>query len=269
MTEENPGFEPMPQSTPGMQPPQTDSDTQMSEPTSLANIFFEPGRTFEWLRNKPKFIMAMLIMIVCTMAFQILFSNKIGDERMRRFVVEQIDKSPRAGQMDAAQKNQAIDLNMTISKYVRYAIPVFVVIAFLIGTLVYWLAAKAVGGNIGFMQTLSVWVYSAFPPTLISMLGNILILFLKEADDIDIASSQRGLIHANPSILFDGKEMPVLTTVISVLDVFAIWGWILAAIGLRVVGKLSTGAAWAVVLISALIGIAFRVFGAFMSGNPN
>ena len=37
---------------------------QMSEAATLGNIFFEPGSTFEDLRRKPRFIMALLIMII-------------------------------------------------------------------------------------------------------------------------------------------------------------------------------------------------------------
>jgi hypothetical protein len=62
--------------------------------------------------------------------------------------------------------------------------------------------------------------------------------------------------------------MPVLATLIGTFDVFFIWGWILAAIGLRITNRLSSGSAWAVVLILGLIGTLFRVIGAFFSGNP-
>ena len=95
------------------------------------------------------------------------------------------------------------------------------------------------------------------------MLANFLILFLKSADEIDISSSQSGLIHANPSFFLD-KGSPVLSAVLATFDLFSIWGWILAAIGLKIVGKISSGAAWGIVLIVALIGVAFRVVAALL-----
>ena len=64
--------------------------------------------------------------------------------------------------------------------------------------------------------------------------------------------------------------MPVLTTVLATFDLFTIWGWILAAIGLRITNRLSSGSAWAIVLIFALIGS--RVKGYWLpvfSGNPS
>ena len=63
----------------------------------------------------------------------------------------------------------------------------------------------------------------------------------------------------------DGKSAPVLTALVATFDLISIWGWIWAAIGLRIVGKISTGAAWAIVLIVALIGVALRVVGALFS----
>ena len=73
--------------------------------------------------------------------------------------------------------------------------------------------------------------------------------------------------QANPSFFIDGKTMPVLATVLGTFDLFLIWGWILAAIGLQKVGKLSGGSAWTIVLILTLIGLTFRVVSALFSGN--
>jgi membrane protein, antimicrobial resistance system len=242
---------------------------EMSEIGTVVNIFFEPGRTFEDLRRKPRFIIAGLIMIALITAFAFVFSAKIGPDAMKRFISQQIDKSPQAAGISPEQRNQSIQLQMTIQSIIRYVLPVFIIIGFLLGALLYWLGAKAMGGEMSFTQSLSVWIYSSLPPTVIGILANFIVLFLKPADQLDIAESQRGLVHANPSFFIDSKAMPVVATLLSVIDLFQIWGWILAAIGLRKVGKLSSASAWTIVFILALIGVAFRVFGAVMSGNPS
>lgn len=258
-------------------PPPEDIETeeeeiapQMSEPATLGNIFLEPGRTFESLRAKPRFIMAGLIIIVLTMAFQMLFVQKLGEERIKRFTVEQLDKNPQIQAMDPQQKEKVVQQSQTINGYIRnFGFPIIMIITFLIGGLAYWLGSNAMGGSSTFLRGLSTWIYASFPPTVVAMVANIIVLFFKSADEIDLAESQRGLVHANPTLFFDGKSMPVLTTLVSLLDVFFIWGLILAALGLRKTGKISSGAAWGIVLILALIGVAFRVVGAFMSGNPS
>lgn len=241
---------------------------QMSEISTVANIFFEPGRVFEDLKRKPRFIIGGIIIALLVTAYTFGLTSKIGEAGIRRAVLEQIEKSPQTSSMSQEQKNSAVEMNLTIQKYTRYAVPIFVFISFLIGGLFYFLGSKAFGGSGGFLHALSVWIYSSIPPTVVAMLANFIVLMLKSADEIDLTASQRGVIHANPGILLDGKAMPVLTTVVSTLDLFMIWGWILAAIGLRITNRLSSGSSWAVVIIIALIGLVFRVIGAFFSGNP-
>jgi hypothetical protein len=246
-----------------------DSETpRMSEVSTLANIFFEPGNTFEDLRRKPRFIMALVLISLLVTAYGLGVYYKVGEAGVRRFITEQIDRNPRTESLSAEQKTGAVDMQMKIQGVVRYAMPVFVAVSLLLGGLLYWLAAKAFGGTGNFLHGLSVFLYSSIPPTVIAMIANFIILAFKSADDIDIAASQRGLVHANPGILLDGKTMPVLATLVGTLDIFMIWGWILAAIGLRITNRLSSSSAWAIVLIFALIGTTFRVVGAVFSGNP-
>ncbi len=242
---------------------------QMSELSTLGGIFFEPGKTFEDLKRKPRFIIALIIMIVLGVSFAFAFKYKVGDEAFKSFALEQINKSPQADNMTPDQKNNAVNINMTVVSAIRYALPVIILIFTALGGLIYWLAAKAFGGNGNFLHGVSVWVYSSFPPTIVSTVANFIILAFKSVDDIDIATSQRGLVQANPGILLDGKAMPVITTIVSVFDLFIIWGWVLASIGLQKTNKISAGSAWAITIILAFISIAFRVVGAYFSGNPS
>jgi hypothetical protein len=238
-----------------------DEPPQMSEVGTLGSIFFEPGATFEDLRRKPRFLLASLIMIVLISAFSVLFIQKIGFEEITRARLEQSSMYQSA----SAEAKQEMVKQQTspVVQYITYgATPIVMIIYFLIGGLIYWLGANAMGGTMTFLRGVSVWVYSSFPPTVVSMLANVLILFLKSVEDIDIASSQSGLIHANPSFFIDTKTSPVLNAILATFDIFFIWGWILAAIGLKIVGKISSGAAWAIVLLVALLNVAFRVIGA-------
>jgi hypothetical protein len=243
--------------------------SEMSEVGTLGSIFFEPGRTFADLKLKPRFIIAGVIIALLVTAYTFSLQYKIGEAGIRRFITEQIDKSPRADSLSPEQKSSAIDMQMTISKYTRYALPIFVFISFFIGGLLYWGASKAFGGTGGYMHAVSVWVYSSFPPAVIGMLANFLVMALKSADEIDLAASQRSLLNANLGFLVDGKASPLLATLLATFDLFSIWGWILAAIGLRITNRLSSGSSWAVVIIIALIGVGFRLIGAVFSGNPS
>jgi hypothetical protein len=236
---------------------------------TVTNIFFEPGRVFEDLRRKPRFIIGTIIIALFVSAYAFGLYYKVGEAGMRRFMVEQVDRNPQTQGMSREDKENAINLQMTIQNYVRYAIPVFVIVSLLIGGLLYFLGSKAFGGDGGFLHSLSVWIYSSIPPTVLGMIASFIVMAIKSADEIDIGASQRGLVNANPSMLIDGKAHPVIATLLGTLDLFMIWGWILAAIGLRVTNRLSSGSAWAIVLIIALIGVLFRIIGSIFSGNPS
>lgn len=241
---------------------------QISEIGSIGTIFIEPESTFKDFLRKPRFIAAGIIIVLLVAAYTFSVAYKVGDAGMRSFITDQINKNPQTDSLTAEQKSGAVELQMTISKYTRFAVPVFVIISFLIGGLLYWLGGKAFGGTGTFMQNVAVWIYSGLPPAIVSVIGSIIVLALKSADDIDLFASQQGMLHANPSFFIDGKAMPVVATILKTFDLFAIWGWILAAIGLAVVNKISKGSAWALVFIFVLIGLGFRLLGAFFSGNP-
>lgn len=250
---------------PSEQIKKVEEEPQMSEVATLGNIFFEPGRTFEDLRRKPRFLMAGVIILVLITLFQVLFIQKVGYERLIR---ARIEASPQTQQLSKEQIDQIIEQQSSpVFKGISYAAaPVVIAIVFLLGGLIYWLGANAMGGSASFLHGLSVWIYSSLPPTLLFVLANIIVLFLKSVDDMDLSSAQSGMVQANPAFFIDAKAQPVLAAVLSSFDLFAIWGWILAAIGLQKIAKISSGAAWAIVLILGLVGITGRVLMAFLFG---
>ena len=239
---------------------------EMSEVGTILNVFMEPGRTFEDLRRKPRFIIGMiLISVIASLAFFGIY-QKLGEDGVRRAINEQFDRNPQAASMPADQRQTMVNVNMTIQKYMPLIVLVIVPIVMFITGLFYFLGAKAFGGNGGFMHAVSVVVYSSIPPAIIGGIASFIVLAVKSADQIDLTSAQRGgLVQANPSMFIDAKAQPVLAAILSSIDVFQIWGWILAAIGLRITNKLSSGSAWAIVIIFALIGILGKVVGAFFS----
>ncbi len=133
---------------------------QMSEAATLGSIFFEPGRTFEDLRRKPRFILAALIMIVLGTTYILLFTNKVGDEGLRRAAAEQLDKNAQTQSLSTEQKQQSIEISMTANRFARYFVPLVIIIALALGGLFYWLGSKAMGGSATFLHGVSAWVYS-------------------------------------------------------------------------------------------------------------
>jgi len=228
----------------------------MSTPQTLANIFFEPTRTFTALRDRPRFLVAALITTLMVGIFSTAFISKVGYENIARARIEASNPDMSPEDMDKAV---AIQSNPII-KTLAYAGPLIgFPIYFALGGLLYLLGVMAMGKSVSFKQAVSVWTYSGYPPLLIAMIANILILFLKSSDTIDPAKDASGLVHANLSLLVDRVANPTIATLLGSFDLFQIFGMVLAAIGLRVVAKMSNGSAWTIVLVLYIVGVLFKV----------
>ena len=58
--------------------PAVSDPPQMSEPSTVVNVFFEPGRVFEDLRSKPRFIIGSVILSLLAGAYIFGLATKVG-----------------------------------------------------------------------------------------------------------------------------------------------------------------------------------------------
>jgi hypothetical protein len=249
-------------------PPETvvpEDPPQMSGVATLGNVFFEPGRVFEDLRRKPRFLIAAIIMSLLITAYSFGLYYKVGESGFRSFYSQTLDKSPQGSSLSGEQRNQTIDLYMTIGTVTRFAMPLLVFLFLFIGGFIYWIGGKAFGGNGTLMHGISTWVYASFPPAVVSMVASYIVLVFKDVDNIDIAASQSGVVHANLGFFIDPKVSPKLFALLGMFDFFLIWGWILAIIGLQKTLRLSATSAWTLTIILAIVSLGFRLLGAAFS----
>ena len=236
----------------------------MSTPESLSGIFFEPGRTFEALRERPRFLVAALISMVLFMSFYLLYMQRIGYENI---VNAEIETRAQKSDLTDEQKQQGRDIQMKpFVKAIRYASPpIGFAIVFAAGAAIYLLGTMLMGKPMSYKQALSVFVYSGLPPLVLIMLANILFLLIRPPDPTDpsqyalVARGLNGLAHANPGAFMGPDANPILATVLSAFDLFAFYGLYLAALGLRKVARLTSGSAWAIVLTIWLLGLIFKL----------
>jgi hypothetical protein len=253
---------PPPYSVPGEPPAPV-----MSEGATLTGIFFEPGSVFESFRARPRFILATVIMVIAFLAFAGTFYRKYGYETVMR---ANIEGSPQADKMSPEQKEKGVQFwTGPIGKAINFAIPILgFPIFFAIGGALYLLGTLAMGKKAGYWQAVSVWVYSSFPPTVITMLLNIVLVFIKPVEGSELVRASRGLVRADLGFLISQPDtMPVLATLLGSFDVFAFYGLFLAALGLRKITRLTSGSAWGIVLTFWLIGLLFRLGFAAIGGK--
>lgn len=231
------------------------------ELASLVRIFFEPGKVFDSLAVRPRFILAWLVVILFATAVNYTLINKVGFENIIR---ARIESSSRTADMSPEQKDQIVEMQTQpiVKMIAQFTAPVAIVVLFTLGGLYYWLGANAMGGKTSFAGGLSVWLYSSLAPTVLLSIANLVVLAFKSADDLPIDALERGLVSVSPALFLPDDASKPLVALLSSIDLFAIWGWALAAIGLQTVARISAGAAWGVVLLIALFGVAAKVVGA-------
>lgn len=229
----------------------------VSTPATLTGIFFEPGQTFEALRARPRFLIAGLILLLLTIGVTAVVYQRID---MAQYIRDKMEKSPR----NAAQTEEQKEMGVKIGKIVgAIGIPASVPITIAGGAALYLLGVMAFGGSITYKRSLAVWVYSSLPPAVLGTIVAVLVLFLKAPDTID----PEHLLVTNPGAFMGADSSPVVVAVLSQFDLLRFYGLVLAAIGLKKVAKMSSGAAWGVVLGLYLIRAVLAIASAAIFGG--
>ena len=238
----------------------------MSTINTLTGIFLEPGRTFEALREWPRFLVAALIIIFALGLFNFLAIERVGYENVVRTSIEA--NPGLAGVSDNQKEEMVQSQSRGFFKVLNYSTPVLIfVVSLLIGSALYLIGALSAGESLSYRQSLSVWTYSALPPTLLLMVANMIVLFLKSPNEIEFGSSDSGLVHANLGILVNAKSSPIMQTALASIDLFAFYGLYLAIVGLRKMTRLTVLTASLIVLVVWVIFVALRVCGALLLGT--
>jgi hypothetical protein len=230
---------------------QEESGPVMSTPATLTGIFFEPGRTFDALRARPRFLVAGLILLLLTIGVTALVFQRID---MGQYIRDKMERNPSNASQPEEQKEMAVRIGKIVG---MVAIPMSVPITLAAGAALYLLGVMAFGGSITFKRSLAVWTYSSLPPAVFGTIIAVLVLFLKSAETTD----PEHLLVTNPAAFLGSEASPLMKAVLGQFDLLQFYGLVLAAIGLRKVAKLSSGAAWGVVLgfylIRAILAIAY------------
>ena len=241
---------------------------EMSTGETLTGIFFEPGRTFEALRARPRFLVAALICVIANTGSYALYITRVGYDNVVDAEISMARKKDPNANEEQLQQGARIQ-KMPAVKAIRMsvvAVIIPVIIAVVAG--LYLLGVNLMGGQIGYKKALAVWAYANMPPIIITTLLNITLLFASPPDgDADIVRGENGLVHANPGVFVDATAHPVLTALLSSFDLITFYGMFLAAIGLRKLGRIKSATAWTIVIALWALGLAIRLIMAAVFGR--
>jgi hypothetical protein len=253
---------------------------QEQQPLSLmqkvTGIFFEPSRVFRNLREYPLWIGAFVIMGVLSAVYSYAFIQRITPERIVEHTRQQMEAMGAfGGPPEMREQRLASQLEAMKNPVARAAASLnafpFLFIVVTIGAALTLLGMLAFGGRINFWQALAVAMYATLPIVVIQKILGLVILYLKQPEDLHPVLNRDTTLQDNLGILFSPAEHPVFFVMASFIGLTSLYGLWLRAKGLHLgATKASSGAGWGVaitlwVLLLLLVTIVTALFPAAVS----
>lgn len=226
---------------------------QMNAFERITGLFYQPSRVFENLRSYPRWLVALLVIALVSVIYNIAFTQRLTPERIVGHTMEKLVESGwvPAAQAEEMKREQIADAKSPVKKageVINTVVGIFALTAFMAG--LYLLIILMFGGRINFWQALSVVMHAAVPVIIISKLLSLVLLYIKAPEDIHPLIGQETLVQDNLGALFVPSEHPAVWAAASFIGVLSLYGLWLRATGLKHGGeKVSGSAAWTATLI--------------------
>jgi Yip1-like protein len=242
-------------------PPSAPDIAPLSQVARIVNTFVAPEKTFNDLRRSAAWWAPFLLLAVVSVAFVYTVDKKVG---FRKVSDNQVQMSPKAtrrmDQMNAVDREQAMQRQAKITGYISYGFWAFILIWYVLVAAVLLATFKFGAGasDLTFSRTFAVVMFAALPQVLRSLLAIASLLAGVSPDGFTFQNP----VGTNPGFYMTPGDSPFLYSVATSLDLFMVWTLALTAIGLSCVSKLKRSTAmfgvfgWYVVLTLCSAGLA-------------
>ena len=225
----------------------------------MLDIFLAPGRAFARLKEKPSWLVPLIIVLVFNMLFALLSSQYVDWDKQRQTALDQMrERNVPEEQIEKAMEGME---KYYSSPVMRYGMPVISVlfislIALLFLAVVYNVSLPLFGGAGDFKRMWAIVCNASLVAVPATIVRGLLVLLKRSAE---VTTS---LLAAAPNL-----KHGFLAGLLAQLDIFDFWKFLLIAMGLKVVFGLKGSksyvlvfAVWLVVmLLLSLLGM--RAFG--------
>ncbi|NOT09339.1 MAG: YIP1 family protein [Gemmatimonadales bacterium] len=218
------------------------SDSSPSRLDDYLDVFVSPTKLFE-RRSDGKYGQALLVLAVLIAA--LFFATRtamqpIFEADMMRGMAANPNMTPE--QIEAAKKVGGVFTGIVL--IIGMSLAPLVVGAFV------WIASKIVGAAVTYAQGATIATFAFFPRLIEMVVGAIQALLMDESK-----LTGRHTVSLGVGRFLDPDSMsPVLNGYLGRIDLFTIWVTVLVGIGLKVMGKASTGQAAAGAAIVWVLG---------------
>lgn len=212
----------------------------------LINIFLEPGKVFAELKEKPTFVLPLILVTLATVTMTFMYFMKVDSSW---FIDHTLMASGK--EMSAAEIAQAKSF-MPGAKVMGYiaavTTPITIVIVTVISALYYLLAGKISGTTIGFKQGMSLASWGSMPMVLGAIVALVGVFMMTPQTSMESLM----LTNLDPLLL----QLPVDSPwkkLASSFSLLTFWSIFLVATGWKVWGKTSWAEAITVAVIPSLL----------------
>lgn len=226
------------------------ADSTPSRWDDILEIFASPSKVFG-RRSDGKFGFALIVLWVAMIV--VFFATKtamdpIFTAEFERSMASRPGMTPE--QLEGARR-------VAPMFFMIFAIAATPIIGFILGAFV-WLSARIVGGRVSYTQGVTIAVFSEFPRIAGTIAGAIQALLMDERQLVS-----RYSVNLSLARLVDiATTNPMLVALLGRVDLFTLWVTLLIGIGIKVMGRTTTGQAVAGAGLAWLLGSIPDLWGA-------
>ncbi|WP_312471205.1 Yip1 family protein [Neobacillus sp.] len=218
---------------------ETNLDTKKQSP-KLLGMFTSPSEQFERIKQNPKFWVPLIIISILYAIGMTLMALSMDAETL----------------IGTGIPEDQAEIILVVTKVTMMVMGIFSpIIGILISSAIQLVIAKIANSPVSFKQLFSMNTYIM----IIGAIG----LILNMAVSYAIGGSPKIYITSLAGFLNQEKA-----GVLSSVEVFALWGVVLTAIGLNKTAQFSKGLAWTIAIAFFLISIGFGLLGTLIQGAP-
>ncbi len=217
----------------------------LSQMERLVDVFIAPSKTFADIRRDASWWMPFLLSSALGLVFAYVILNKIGIPTLVEGVIRQsaLLQERMAGSTPEQAESMRHSVEMQF-KFMYVAPAIFVVIAAITSAILLGTANFVFGGRATYKQMLAVWFYGTLPLAVISVLTMVSVYAGMSGDSFNIKNT----LGTNVGYyLMNGSTPLWLVTLLSSVDIIAIWVAVLLTMGVSKVAGIKRGAAAVVV----------------------
>ncbi len=207
----------------------------------MLDIFFAPGRAFARLKEKPSWLVPLIIVLVFNMVFALLASQYVDWGKQRQAALEQMrERNVPQEQIDKAMEGMD---KFYSSPAMRYGLPVvstlFIgLVAMLFLAVIYNVSLPLFGGTSDFKRMWAIVCNASLVAVPATIVRGISVLLKRSAE-----------VTTSLALAAPGLKQPFIKAFLTQLDIFDFWKFLLISIALKVVFGVKNSKAYTLVFV--------------------